>query len=175
MKGIKKIGKKPGLSCLIPVLLLASVLAFPGSADAADADTRMLSIGIGNFYGYNLNTDDLGTAQELSIGFGLADNLDACFHFITGDGVGGNFPSYNLFSLSYAVTPRMGMNIYGGSRVSAPIGAATGLGYYFNLFRKDFQDAMTTLLKLRVEYLISEGIAPEEGLLNIGLQGKIAF
>lgn len=167
--------KRGVLRSLIPAIVLVAAMAFPASAATADVDTHMLSIGIGNFYGYNLNTSDLGTAQELSIGFGLADNLEAGFHFITGDGAGGNFPSYDLFSLSYAVTPKMGMNIYGGSRLTAPVGAAAGLGYYFNLFRKDYQDAMTTLLKLRVEYLISDGIAPEEGLLNIGLLGKIAF
>lgn len=156
------------------VLILASMVFITGGISTAEADTRILSMGMGSLFGYNLSTDNLGTAQELTIGFGLAEDLEAGFHFITGDGT--NFPTYNLFSLSYTILQRMGLTVFGGRRTApAPVGAAMGMGYYFNIFHRDFQEALSTILKLRVEYLVSQTIPVEKGLLSIGLQAKIAF
>ena len=79
-------------------------------------------------------------------------------------------------SFSYTILPRMGLTVYGGRRTApAPVGAAMGMGYYFNVLRRDFQDTLSTILKLRVEYLVSQTIAVEQGLLSIGVQAKMAF
>lgn len=152
-------------------LLFCSVPLF------AQSDTDILSISVGNLFAYDLDAGDLGTARELSLGFGLSDRMEAGFHFYQGDGL--VFADYALFSLSYAAGSLMGLDLFTGARTSllpaGSSGLSSGLGYYLNLFAKEFDQTLSTILKLRVHYLMTEGIAPEKGMLLVSLAGKIAF
>jgi len=160
------------------VLAVAALLAFSAAiAVAQDADNGILGIENGINFGFSLNTSDIGSAQELGIHLTVADNTQAGFVIITGDGTA-NYPSYSLLRLQYFLGPRIGLSVaVGKTGVGAPPlpNIATGAGMFLNIFRRDFADTITALLKLKMEYLVDLTLGIDQGLISVGLSGKIGL
>ena len=83
------------------VLAVAALLAFSAALAAAqDADNGILGIENGINFGFSLNTSDIGSAQELGIHLTVANNTQAGFVIITGDGTA-NYPSFSMLRIQY--------------------------------------------------------------------------
>jgi hypothetical protein len=46
---------------------------------------------------------------------------------------------------------------------------------FFNVFRRDFADSITTVLKLKMEYLVDVSLGIDQGLVSVGIAGKIGL
>jgi hypothetical protein len=133
-----------------------------------------VSIENGVELGYNLATNDVGSAFRISIGIGLTDKLQGEFSFVTGDG--GNFPNYRLLELAYEIVPRIGASVSIGSQIPAagltiPV---AGVGIYANLFGRSGQGSLQTGLKLRLDYL-AQAAAFQTGLIRLGVAATLGM
>lgn len=159
-------------------LAVAALLAFSATfAVAQDADNGILGIENGINFGFSLNTSDIGSAQELGIHLTVADNTQAGFVIITGDGTA-NYPSFSMLRIQYFLNPVIGLSVsVGKTGVGAPpLGnMATGAGMFLNIFRRDFADTITALLKLKMEYLVDLSLGIDQGLISVGISGKIGL
>ena len=159
------------------MLAVAALLAFSTAlAVAQDADNGILGIENGINFGFSLNTSDIGSAQELGIHLTVADNTQAGFVIITGDGV--NYASFSLLRIQYFLNPRIGLSLsVGKTGVGAPplANVATGAGMFLNIFRRDFADTITAVLKLKMEYLVDLTLGIDKGLISVGIAGKIGL
>jgi hypothetical protein len=161
------------------VLAVAALLTVTAVlAVAQDADNGIVGIENGINFGYSLNTSDIGSGQELGIHLTVADNTQAGFSVIQGDAT--NYPSFSLMKLQYFLGPRVGITVVVGK--TGPVAAvpplpnlATGVGMFFNVFRRDFADSITTVLKLKMEYLVDVSLGIDQGLVSVGIAGKIGL
>ena len=160
------------------VLAVAALLALSAAAAVAQvADNGILGIENGINFGYSLDTSDIGSAQELGIHLTVADNTQAGFVIITGDGTA-NYPSYSMLRLQYFLGRRIGLSVsVGKTGVGAPPlpNVATGAGMFLNIFRRDYADTITAVLKLKMEYLADLTLGIEHGLISVGIAGKIGL
>lgn len=159
------------------VLAVAALLAFSAAlAVAQDADNGILGIENGINFGYSLNTSNIGSAQELGIHLTVANNTQAGFVIITGDGTT-NYPSYSLLRIQYFLGPRIGLTVaVGKTGVVAPLAnVATGVGMFVNVLRREYADSITAVLKLKMDYLVDLTQGIDQGLISVGVSGKIGL
>jgi hypothetical protein len=160
------------------VLAVTALLAFSAALAAAqDADNDILGIENGINFGFNLDTSDIGSAQELGIHLTVADNTQVGFVIITGDGTA-NYASYSLLRIQYFLGPRIGLSVAVGKTgvVAPPLpNVATGAGMFLNIFRRDFAETITAVLKLKMEYLVDLNLGIDHGLISVGIAGKIGL
>ncbi len=160
------------------VLAVAALLAFSAAlAVAQDADNRILGIENGINFGFSLNTSNIGSAQELGIHLTVANNTQAGFVIITGDGTT-NYPSYSLLRIQYFLGPRIGMSVSLGKTGvgAAPLAnIATGAGMFLNVFRREYADAITAVVKLKMDYLVDLTQGIDQGLISVGISGQIGL
>lgn len=159
------------------LLAVAALLAFSATvAVAQDADNNILGIENGINFGYSLSTSDIGSGQELGIHLTVADNTQAGFVIITGDGT--NYPSFSMLRIQYFLGPRIGLSLAVGKTGAGPpplANVATGAGMFLNVFRRDFADTITAVLKLKMEYLVDLTLGIDQGLISVGISGKIGL
>jgi len=144
-----------GRNRLAAVLVLSVLVA----VSAAAQDIPTISVENGFDLGYNLATNNIGSAFHISVAVGLTDRLQGEFDFVTGDGTA-NFQNYRLLGLNYAIVPRFGACVEVGQNITAAV-AVAGIGLYANLFERNVQGSLQAGLKLRVDY-----IAPTTGFAN---------
>jgi hypothetical protein len=123
--------------------------------------------------GYNLSTNNVGSAFRISMCIGLTDKLQGEFSFISGDGV--NFQSYGLLELAYEIVPRIGATVSMGTQTTGggPF-AVAGMGIYANLFGRSGQGSLQTGLRLRVDYL-APATAFQSGLIRMGVAANLGM
>jgi len=46
---------------------------------------------------------------------------------------------------------------------------------FLNIFRRDYADTITAVLKLKMEYLADLTLGIEHGLISVGIAGKIGL
>ena len=150
--------------------IIAALLLLPGVAFCQQADGNIIGIENGVLFAYNINTGGVGVADEMSIHLTVADSAQTGFAFVAGDGI--NFPNFTLFKLQYFLNQRFGINIVAGS---SGVNMATGVGLFFNLFRRNIAENVVTILKLKMDYLINVALGIQNGLIVVGISGKIGM
>jgi hypothetical protein len=159
-----------GHNRLAAVLVLGTLVTLGAFAQGFPT----VSIENGVEFGYNLLTNDVGSAFRISLGIGLSDKLQGSFSFISGDA--GNFQSFRLLELAYEIIPRFGATISMGSQTTgagSPF-AVAGIGVYGNLFGRSGQGSLQTGLKLRLGYL-APATAFQSGLIEMGVAATLGM
>lgn len=155
--------------------LLFLVLSFSASfVMAQNVDHRILGIESGVVLGYDVTTGNIGNATSLTLNLSLTDNLTSGFEFLSGSGT---MPATaSLLSLSYGVADRFGMSILVGRDTGAGVLLA-GVGMYVNIFERRIQDAISTILKAKIDYIFPPTAANgvTSGDLTMGLSVSVGL
>lgn len=147
--------------------LLGALVAFGAFCQNVGAAQPTPTISIENGFdsGYNINSNNTGSSYRMAVGFGLTDNLQAEFSFLSG---GTNFDSYTLLGLNYALLSKAGMTLFVGKDTSGTTADVAGVGIWTLVFGRSVQGSLQTGLRIRVDY-----IAPvqnfNEGLVRVGM------
>jgi len=138
---------------------------------ALAAEQPILTIENGYSAGYNVGTSKVGSAFDITMGFGMSENLQAQVSFIQGDG--SSFANYRLFALAYAVAPKLGVTTLVGMDTTAAA-SVVGIGLYSNLLTRVITGSLQTGLKLKLDY-----IAPvtnySGGVIRLGLSAALGM
>jgi hypothetical protein len=152
-------------------LALACLLCLTGAAQAAKPSTGTPLISIENGYaaGFNMSSSDFGTSFDLSLGFGVTDQLQLYFTNLAGDG-GTVFPAYRLFGASYALLPKLGLMTSLGKTGTTNV---VGIGAYSLLFEREI-GGLSTFFKLKLDYIMplsdfAGGLVRIDMLAGLGL------
>lgn len=156
-------------------ITLALFLVVGVTTHAQNADAKVFGIELGQLIGYNFATEEVGVGQLIGIHFGLTEDMEAGFLFISGDGgAPPDMPDFGLVRLSYFMSETFGMHLSTGSSGGATV--AGGLGAFMAPFRRTVDEMLTTSLRLSVDYLLPDVTTDiAEGVLTVGVTGKIAF
>lgn len=160
----------------VTVLLLAAALLFAvgATASAQNAETDIFGIELGQVIGYNFDNEEVGVGQLMGIHFGMTEDMEVGFVFISGEG-GANpdMPDFSLVRMTYFLQEMFGFQLSTGSSGG---NVAGGLGVFSTPIRREFNDVLTTSLRLSVDYLMDDvTTAIDEGVLALSITGKIAF
>jgi hypothetical protein len=152
------------------VLALGCILGLAAFAQAADVP--MISLENGYSLGYSFSGSALGTAFDLTLGFGLSDKIQAQASFLQGDGGATVFHNYRLLGLAYSMMPKLGVTVLLGQDTTATA-AVVGLGLYSTLLSRDNAGLRTTL-KLRLDY-IAPVTSYSTGIIRLGLAAGLGM
>lgn len=156
---------------LAAVVLSLSVLSV---VSAQNAETELFAIEIGQVIGYNFNTEEVGAGQSMAIHFGLTDDMELGFVFINGDGV--DMPNLQFLRMTYFLSPEYGFQLSTGS--DSGMGTpASAVGMFLSPVRRNVNESLITALRLSADFIIPDLTSPamDEGILAVGITGKIAF
>jgi hypothetical protein len=162
----------------ITTFLFAAALLFAVgvNATAQNAEARVFGVELGQVIGYNFDNEEVGAGQLMGLHFGLTEDMEVGFVFISGDGPPANdMPTFRLVRMSYFVQESLAFRLSTGS-AGAANDVAGGVGVVMSPFRRNMDDILTTALHLSLDYLspnMTSGI--DEGVLAVGITGKIAF
>ncbi len=138
---------------------------------ALAAEQPIFTIENGYSAGYNVGTSNVGSAFDITMGFGISENLQAQVSFTQGDG--GSFANYRLFALAYAVAPKLGVTTLVGMNTTAAT-SVVGIGLYSNLLTRIITGSLQTGLRLKLDY-----IAPvtnySGGVIRLGLSAALGM
>lgn len=159
----------------ILVIALALLVGVGLAAHAQNAEANVFGIELGQVIGYNFGTEEVGVGQLMGIHFGMTDDMEVGFLFISGDGgTPPDMPSFGLVRMSYFMSETFGMQLSTGNSGGAMV--AGGLGAFVTPFRRTVDEMLTTSLRLSVDYLLPDLTTDiAEGILALGITGKIAF
>jgi hypothetical protein len=83
-----------------------------------------------------------------------------------------------MLRLQYFLGPRAGVSIIAGKTglVAPPLpNAATGAGLFFNIFQRSYADTISAVLKMKLEYLVDLTLGIDQGVISVGLGGRIGL
>jgi len=154
----------------ITILLLAAVftVVFAGQASAQSTETDIFGIEIGQFVGYDFGAEDIGADQLMGIHFGMTDNMELGFVFLQNSNL-------NFVRMTYFLNDAFGFQLSTGGN-TATTNPAGGVGVFTSPIRRDFDDTITTSLRLALDYLVpdfTQDVA--DGIVGVTISGKIAF
>ncbi|TVQ26137.1 MAG: hypothetical protein EA383_06310 [Spirochaetaceae bacterium] len=160
--------KRCTLFLLIAVLLFAGL----GSLSAQNAEANILGIEIGQVTAWNFQADDFGTSDLLGLHFGMTDDMEVGVVFLSGDG--GNMPMFSLLRMSFFLQEVFGLHVSTGNSAG---NVAGGIGAFTVPVRREFDETLTTSLRISLDYLNPDfsGVSITEGILGLGISGKISF
>ena len=164
---------------LFVVILMAGLFMLPylsmQSINVAEgADLNIVGIEWGSMFAYNFNTSKLGPAQYFCVNLPVTDSIIVGFTKIDGDGV--NVLDYDLLKFSYFISGKkmpMGIDLLIGGGGTTP-NITAGLGIFINVFQKRVEDVISSSLKLKIDYLLTEAVN-NSGTLGLSLTGQIGF
>lgn len=158
----------------ITILLIAAsfLLVFAGNVGAQTTETDIFGIEIGQVTGYNFDQEDIGVSQLMALHFGMTDEMELGFVFLQGDGTA-NFPMFSLVRMTYFLQEEFGFQLSTGSSAGAVAG---GIGVFTSPIRREFNDTLTTSLRLSLDYLVPDmTTSVNDGIATVTISGKIAF
>ena len=149
------------------VVIVASILfiAAAASASAQNVDTKIVGFESSVLFAYDVDAGDIGFGKSYGINLTLTDALVASFVFVDGDGT--LLADSTMLNLSYGFADKYGMNLSVGSAAAAQV----GVGMYYNVFERKVQDALVSVLKIKVgyEFAPSTGIDTGDVVMGLGL------
>lgn len=157
------------------IILLAAVFltVFATSVTAQITETDIFGVEIGQATGYEFGNDNIVTSQILGLHYGMTDEMELGLVFFSGDGTA-NWQQTNLVRMSYYFEEQFGFNLSVGNSGG---NVAGGLGVFSSPIRRTFEDTLTTSLRLSLDYLNTDftSVAPTDGILSLGVSGRISF
>jgi len=163
----------------ITILLLAAVflLVFAGTATAQTTETDIFGIEIGQFTGYDLDNEEIGVGQLLGLHFGLTEAMELGFVFLDYSDNAAPLPNthdFGLVRMTYFLQDEFGFQLSSGTSGGGMV--AGGLGVFTSPIRREFNDTLTTSLRLALDYLVPDmTTGVNEGIVGVTVSGKIAF
>lgn len=148
--------------------VLAAVLV-PAAAQNV-TDTTIFGIETGFLAGFDLDESEFGPATTLAMNLSVADNLVVGFYGLR-NGIGGA-SSYSFFRTQLFVSANLGVEIMLGS--TGADNMAGGAGFFFNVLQRTSPGPITTVLQLKLEYLLTEDVNTS-GSIFAGLSGRIGI
>lgn len=149
------------------VAIIASVLliAAAASVSAQNVDTKIIGFETSVVYGFDLAAQTMGYANAYGINLTLTDSLVAGFIFTSN--AGGSLANGFMLNFAYGIADKIGINLALGNSGGAHV--ATGM--YYNIFERKVQDALVSVLKLKVGYDFapSTGIDTGDVVMGLGL------
>ncbi len=142
-------------------------------AQAGDVatDNRVLGIEAGFLAGYRLADNELVVGQSFSLNLTVARNVQVGFTTNKLRGAAAA-DTYGLLKIAYFLTPQLGFDIAVGTGAlglppaTAP---AIGAGVFFNAFTNKSEDAFSTALKFKLNYLADTNQGIDSGTIVFGL------
>jgi len=164
------------------VLLATAILALfgvsgvfaqdaPGATGSLATDNRVLGIEAGFLAGFRLADSELVVGQSFSLNLTVARNVQVGFTTNNLSGAG-NADTYGLLKIAYFLTPQLGFNIAVGTAalgIPAATAPAIGAGVFFNAFTNKAEDAFSTALKFKLDYLADTNQGIDSGTIGFGL------
>jgi len=160
---------------LLPVLVIFGLclflFSFTGREANAETDIGIVGLEVGSCFIFNIDVEDFAPAQYFSINLGVSEGMIAGFTSIRGDGT--IALNYDLFKLSYFISKSkpIGLDILVGGCGG---NVTAGVNMFFNIFQNQIADMLSTILKFKVGYLLTETTNPT-GSAIIALTGQIGF
>jgi len=157
----------------ISIIFLSLATAWDLKA-ASVPDIQIVGTEWGSSFIYNVDANKFGPAQYFAINLAVGNNIATGFTIINGDGV--TALDYNLLKFSYFIDSKklpVGVDIMLGGGGAVP-NVAAGVGLFINLLQKQIEDTLTTALKCKVWYLVTE-TANSSGSLMMTLSGQIGL
>ncbi len=150
----------------ISVLLIAFVVAFAASAQAAEK-SRVLNFEIGALVGYDLSASDAVGGTSFGFGLAVADNMSI------GVQIASLSDSYSLFTMTYFLNPALGFVTSIGQDTTASTTAA-GFGAFYTLGTSTPQTGLSSEYKIKADFLfpvsdISAGAIAISVALSFGI------
>ncbi len=148
------------------VAIVASVLfiAAAASASAQNTDTKIVGFESSIVYGYDVSAQSMGSANSYGINLTLTNSLVAGFLFTSNSG--GSLADSFMLNLAYGLADKVGMNLAVGNSAAV---AHVGVGMYYNIFERNVQDALVSVLKLKVGYDFAPSTGMDTGDVVMGL------
>lgn len=164
---------KRKLTFLLFILSGAVIFTFISAPISVDASTDVNIVGmeVGSCFIFNIDQEDFAPAQYFAVNLAITDNLIAGFTSIRGDGT--IALNYDLIKISYFISEKKPLVIdilVGGDGANI----TAGLNITFNIFEKKMTDALSTALKFKTGYLLTETSNPT-GSIIVGLTGQVGF
>lgn len=161
--------------CILLTLAAAILTVAAGTLPAQTAEADIFGIELGQVTGYDFENEDLVTSELLGLHFGMTDDMEIGVVFLSGDMPGGTMPMFSLLRMTYFLQEEFGFQLSTGS--SDVPGTAGGIGVFTAPIRREFDDTLTTSLRLSLDYLNPNiaGVSLTEGILGFGISGKISF
>ena len=109
--------------------------------------------------------------QSFSLNLTVANNVQVGFATNNLSGAGAT-DTYGLLKIAYFLTPQLGFNIAVGSAflgIPATNAPAIGAGVFFNAFTNPSQNAFSTALKVKLDYLADMNQGIDTGTIAFGL------
>ncbi len=151
--------------------LLTLMYSTPSFEARGESDIGIVGMEVGSCFIFNIDQSDFAPAQYFAVNLGVSKSINAGFTSIKGDGV--IALNYDLFKLSYFIfkASPIGMDILVGGCGG---NVAAGLDIFFNIFQNRIEDSLSTVLKFKLGYLITETGNPTGSVLAT-LTGQIGF
>jgi hypothetical protein len=161
------------VTVLVGLLLIIGAVGVWAQADEVATDNRVLGIEAGFIAGYRLADSELVVGQSFALNLTVANNVQVGFNSAQLQGAA-VLDTYGLLKIAYFVSPQLGFNIAVGTATvtaAATTTPAVGAGVFFNAFENKAEDAFSTALKFKLDYLadMSQGI--DQGTIAFGLSG----
>ena len=162
---------------VLPAIAIVALFGVSGlwaqAAEAAGAatDNRVLGIEAGFLAGYRLADSELVVGQSFSLNLTVAKNVQVGFTSNNLQGAAAA-DTYGLLKIAYFLTPQLGFNIAVGTAtlgLPAATAPATGAGVFFNAFTNKSEDAFSTALKFKLDYLADTNQGIASGTIAFGL------
>jgi len=148
------------LAVIVAGILLIAAAA---SVSAQNVDTKIIGFETSVLFSYDVAAGDVGFGKAYGINLTLSDTLVASFVFNDGDGT--LLEDSTMLNLSYGLADKLGVNMSVGSTTVAQV----GVGMYYNIFERKVQDALVSILKLRVGYEFAPSAGIDDGDVVMGL------
>lgn len=146
--------------------IVVAALLFSGTATAVfaqSADHSVFGVSTAVTYSYDVSAQSLGYGFSAGLDFTLSDRLTAGFLFL--QGAGSLSANAQLFSLDYALTDKLGFGI----KLGTDGGPLTGIGMSYDLLKRKTADALSSILKAKVDYLFDPSTGVDTGDLCVTL------
>jgi hypothetical protein len=155
------------------ILTAASFLAFaqvaPAAGSVGNADARIFAVDLGMVAGYSLNAKAPTVGRSFGLNFIVSDNVAVGFYNTIATAT-----TYNLLKFGYYFSPALAFNLYVGSD-AAGANTAAGLGASFALLKTRSDTALSSALKLRLEYLFDTVAGPASGDLVFAVSSSLGL
>ena len=154
------------------IVALFGVSGLWAQAGEVATDNRVLGIEAGFLAGYRLADSELVVGQSFSLNLTVARNVQVGFasHNLRGAAAA---DTYGLLKIAYFLTPQLGFNIAVGTANLGPPPATTapaiGAGVFFNAFTNKSEEAFSTALKFKLDYLADTNQGIDSGTIAFGL------
>ncbi|MFW6139533.1 MAG: hypothetical protein ACOC7U_10240 [Spirochaetota bacterium] len=159
---------------VVLVLGMFVIFGFSQKPEAAEsADLSIMGMEIGSSFVYNVDAGDIAPAQYFAINLPVGNNVVGGFTLIDGDGA--TSLDYSLLKLSYFIGEQkpMGVDVYVGGGGAAP-NVSGGVGFFLNLLGKSLEETVSTTLKLKASYILTETVNTS-GSFMVSLTGQLGI